>query len=242
MKRITFVLLALSIFATARPANAVSIDLFNPLTAGITDWSWSMSFDSQIGMHIIDIYETWGTADASYLVMDGFELNTNYFVRKHVLNDTGADWISFNHELLDQVGQFEDTLYDDPNAVDTPDGWGNSNDADGLSFAQAQGLPRTSTKFADFAVDEDFGRDFMKFANGVISGSGSEAARSDIMTFGLRDNDNPNIAGANQAFLLRQTATEGGGRTDVVPEPTTLLLLGGGLAGGLLGRRRRKQN
>ena len=224
----------------AAPASAATLSLYNPLTAGVSDFSWSSSYDPQLGMTVFDIFETWTSNEASYIEFNGLNLREDYYVRKHVTNNTGEAWVGFNHELLDAAGHFEDVIYDDT-SVYAPTGFSASNDIDGLSFAQDAGLPRLSNHFDGFAVDESYGRDFLEFMDGVIYSFGGGIPNDDVMTFGLRDNGyagNP-----NSPFLLAQNALVGQVENpeSPIPEPTTLVLLGGGLAAAAWRRNRRKK-
>lgn len=221
------------------PAHALNLSLFNAGTAGVqaSDFSWSYGFDAQVGMNVIDIYETWTSNELTLIEFTGFPRTVNVYIRKHVYNDTGIDWASFNHELLDPAGQAEDFFDPKPYPTFVPSGFTTSNDIDGLSFAQASDVARTSQKYADLLVDEVTDkRDFLEFYDGLVSAFGADADRRDVMSFGIRDNG----TNVNQPFLLAQR-TNVAFNPPVIPEPATLLLLGGGLLGGGLAARRRRR-
>lgn len=244
MKKYSVLLLAALVVAVAAGnANAaLSVSLYDAINSPIT------TFSVNITGNTIDIYETWtGTTITpwyGYVMISGFEDEVDYTVRKHLTNNTGVDWTTFTNELLDPLGQDEDDLDpygglgplpeqvpELPYPSWVPAGYSTSNDDDGLSFAQGSGLPRTSTTFPSLYVDELFHvRDFLEFSGGTVSGAGG----TDLMTFGLRDNNVTSLAAPNQPFLLVQRVN------DPIPEPATLILLGAGLAGAGLIRRRKK--
>lgn len=205
-------------------ASALSISLFDPGNSGIGSFSWSQTGST------IDLYETWTQAKRGFVLFDGLEEapGTKYTVVKHITNSTGVDWNLFSNELLDPAGQANDANDPQPYPAWVPDRFTTSNDADGLSFAQGWGIPKTSSSFASVFVDEfSDARDFIEFYDGLVSGAGGYEQQS----FGLTDED----ISSNEPFLLAQRPNE----HSVVPEPGTLMLIGSGLFG--LGIARRKK-
>jgi hypothetical protein len=145
------------------------------------------------------------------------------------LNLTGVS--GFMVELLDPLGDGNDTLDPLAQPVYVPVGYSTSNNADKLSFAQGSGLERSAIFAGGSALvtaDEITHRGDMLIFSGL---SGAEAAR---VTFGLRDS----LGG--RGFLMRISAI--GGNAATAPEPASMLLVGTGLAGlAALRRRRRRQ-
>jgi hypothetical protein len=200
-------LAAIALTALSAPANAViaiSVDSGN-----LAAFSYTVNSITRT----IDIYETWGpsTAGAVILRFDNWNYGIgSWIVNKHLINETGQDWTSFSHELLQS------------RKTQSPDN-------DGLSFAQL-GIPtrpRTSDKFASVMADELDYRDYLLFHNGIVT-SGQPV----FFTFGLTARRN---TPDTNPFYLRQSEFLAG-----VPEPATwaMLIAGFGMVGFAARRRR----
>jgi hypothetical protein len=223
MRARIFVLGAALVLVGAVPAQAVTVTLYSS-NVGITSMSYSVSGT------VIDVYETWGAEGYGFLRFDGLTAGVDYTLNKHLTNLTGTGWNRFANELLDPAGDYFDRYDPSPQPDWVPLGYTTSNDQDGLSFAQAVNIPRTSTAFQSLLVDElTDQRDFLDFYNGYVAGDGG----TDLVSYGLRDN-----GGFNQPFLLAQRPNEKS--IPEIPEPSTLLLLGGGLLTAWGARRRFK--
>ncbi|MEM8780050.1 MAG: PEP-CTERM sorting domain-containing protein [Cyanobacteria bacterium P01_G01_bin.49] len=187
----------------------------------------------------IVIEENWTSTGPGFLEFSDLELSVDYTIQKIITNNSGVDWSSFASELLDPIGDSNDT--DDPLPYPSfvPAGFSTSNDEDGLSFAQGSGLPRTSTAFSGLVADEfTDARDFLDFINGNLGNGETD----NFLTYGLRDN---NTANENQPFLLSQRPNVLSRPTDPtpsVPEPASLIGLLGFSALGMssISKRKRK--
>ena len=221
LPKIILIYCFLFLLSGAPLVNALSISL-NSNNVGITSFSYSISGSN------IDIYETWGNVGYGFLEINGLVTGQNYYVTKHITNNTGLDWDRFANELLDPLGQ-SDTTYDGPTPGWVPSGFSRSNDYDGLSFAQGSGIPQLSAAFSGLVVDELSTIDFIDFFNGTVSGTGG----IDTVKFGLRTNQ-----AVQQPFLLAERPNES---SVSVPDASVMLLLGSSLFGlGVFSRKSKK--
>lgn len=216
----------LTMLTVASTSNADITATLGPGNVGITSFNYSLgevTFEGIGTFTSIRLYETYGNNGYGIVQINGLSTGQDYVVQKFITNSTGTNWTSFSNELLDPGVDADDVAT--PSWV--PIGYSRSTENDGLSFAQGTSIPRSSSFFGSFTVDEFGGIDYIDFINGTVP-----ATYLDTMLFGLRDNN----AGANEPFLL---AEKPNGRTTAAPEPATMLLMGLGLLG-LAGLRRRK--
>jgi len=218
MKKLLILFVAVAMacgFAQSASAISISLSAYN---VGIGSFAYSVTGNQ------IDLYEKWENIGRGFVEISGLELGASYTVIKHIYNSTGVDWNLFSDELLDPAGNENDKLYDDPIAPWVPGGFSHSNNSDNLWYAYD--VPKTSTAFASLLVDDQAGRDWLEFYDGLVSGAGG----LEVQSFGL-----VNLYLENEPFLLAQRPNE----HSVVPEPGTLMLLGSGLFS--LGLLRRKK-
>jgi hypothetical protein len=212
--------LALAGLLAATSAHAVPTVALHSSNVGISSISVSV-----VGT-LITIDETWTSTGIGSLVISGLDAGVNYQVVKNITNLTGSDWTRLANELLDPDGNANDA-FDQVPASYVPAGFSQSNDGDGLSFAQGSiGEIRDSTIWSTVVADELSTVDFLDYFGGTLADGATGTVR-----FSIRDNlGDP---GVNQPFLLVQRPNE---RT-VVPAPAALGLFGLGML--LVAARRR---
>ena len=190
--------------ASAAGALTITVEPGSNLTA--------FSYNVDEATSTINIYETWGigTSPSVLLRFDDWDYNLgSWTVNKHVTNETGQNWNSFAHELLNAQKQ-------------------GSIDTDGLSFAQLgiPDRPRGSDRFDDITADEQAERDYLFFDNGSVA-SGDTV----WFTYGLTARRPASV----NPFYLRQSEFLD---VVPEPATWALLIVGFGLVGTSLRRRR----
>lgn len=197
---------ALAALGSAGVANALTITV-EP-GGNLADFSYSVNNATRT----INIYETFGPDTGSSILLKFTDWDYNrssWTVNKYVTNQTGKDWNSFSHELLQA------------NKMGSPDN-------DGLSFAQlgAPMRPRSSDVFTNVTADEIATRDYLLFDGGTVL-TGSTA----WFTFGITARRADNV----QPFYLRQAEFLD---AVPEPATWAMLVLGFGFVGASMRRRR----
>ena len=214
MSRVALCLAALLLPASAA---AISVSIYQPAASGITALSYSVA-----GADIV-LYETWGRAAPGFVVFRDLIPYADYWVHVSAYNQTGADWHSFAHELLDpdnEPGSADDfDLRPYPTWV--PPGYTTSNFWDALSMSPDDRVPRISDLFrASSGSTYAERREYVDFFSGTVAAGGGMAR----MTFGLYDL----FPDLNEPFLLAERP-EARSRAPSVPEPSAAGLVGLGL-------------
>lgn len=213
---------------SAAPALAAPIVTLHPASEGIDHVEVTVE-DS-----LIVIEEFWTGVGLAFIQFEDLDVDVIYTVELIIHNDSGFDWPALSLELLDPAGNANDAIDPSPLPDFVPEGFSTSNDFDGLSFAQAQSFPRSSTVWSVIVADEGTdARDFLQLSEGTLANGGID----ELLTFGLRDlrgiGEGSPEEGSNSPFLLAHTVEE----PVLVAEPAIagLVLLG---ATALLRRRR----
>lgn len=200
-------LAALAAFGAAGSANALTITV-EP-GSNLADFSYTVNTATRT----INIWETFGpnTGSAVVLKFEGWAYNTSsWTVNKYVTNQTGSDWGTISHELLQA------------NKAGSPD-------KDGLSFSQlgAPIRPRTSDSFSSVTADEVDDRDYLLFGDGVIA-----AGETGWFSFGITARRSADV----NPFYLRQAEFLA---AVPEPATWAMLVLGFGFVGASMRRRNR---
>jgi len=216
----------LNIAASAFLATIASVSYADPICSlgagnlGLTSVSCSVSGN------IITVRETFGSDQMGSIAFSGLTQYADYVIQKYITNASGKDFNRIANELLDPAGQANDQFDKLPYDSFVPAGYTQSNESDGLSFAQDSNLARTSSVFTTVISDElSDERDFLDFRGGILPNGSTDS----YMTFGIRDMSPAD----NQAFLLIERPNV----DSKVPEPTTLLLLTAAILAMIASRR-----
>lgn len=213
---VVVVLMVAAVLAWSAPASALIVNVLenpggNTLNANVIENPFNEGGFAIAGT--IQLRETWTDAQLQAIIfsieVESGEEGTRWAVEKLIVNQTGVDFHSFENELL--------------NCSDGP--CIQSNEADGVDFAQGTGLPRTSDVFPNVFVDELAERDFIQFFGGILPSPPGNPVDNQRFFIDLGDP----IVG------LRQEPNPPSAR---VPEPSALLLLGTGLVALAMARRR----
>ena len=226
IQRVRHLALLPALLLATTPAYTMPMLELHSSNSGIDPGSFSVSI---IGT-TIQTTETWINTGPGVISISGLDSNTSYRLERNITNGSTLQWDSLAFELLDPIGNSNDSGDPAPLPSHVPAGFSTSNDFDLLSFDQGGTIPRSSTIFATVIADElTDRRDFLDFIDGTLTAGATDT----LLIVGLGDRL---ASGSNQPFLLFGLANELFSDDQDIPTPATGLLFVGGL---MLIRRRK---
>lgn len=193
----------------------VSLHSSNTAIVDIDPDDSSRSFSFSVLGTTITTTETWTAPGGGVLEFTGLEEGVNYTLERMITNDSEYHWTELEFELFPP--DTNPNASDDPFPEYRPEGYLNSSNIDGLSFAQNSEVPRGSDMFDTWTADEFANRDLLNFSDPLEENIGSTF----MVVYGLRDFQ----TAVNDGFLVY------GLDPTHLPEPGPLALLGLMLAG-----------